>query len=88
MQPKPGLTGHPGDSDCLRGGHATGERLPSMQMVVICNSIAVQQAEPGLSSHLRRKSTPQEHGASVLSLLNLASAEAAFDQSITEALPD
>lgn len=64
--PKPGLTGHPRDSDCLRGGHATRERLPSMQMVVICNSIAVQQAEPGLSSHVLKKSMPQEHGVSVL----------------------
>ena len=61
-----------------------------MQMVVICNSIAVQQAEPGLSSHLLRKSRacPTSVVLPSFSLLNLASVEAAFDQSITKALPD
>lgn len=62
--PKPGLTGHPKDSNCLRGGHATGERLPSMQMVVICNSIAVQQAEQPPPKE--EQSMPQERGVSVL----------------------
>jgi len=61
-----------------------------MQMVVICNSIAVQQAEPGLSGHVLRKSRACPTSVVFLSfrLFNSAAAETAFDQNITTASPD
>lgn len=71
--PKPGLTGHPRDSDCLRGGQ--GWRG--------CQACRWLLSAAALLCNLRKRRAVLPS----FSPLNSASAEAAFDQIITKPSP-